>query len=130
MDKKQLQLGMNPSTAQQRLLRDLLYKLIVETDKDVCFHCGKPLSRETFSIEHKKPWLDSKDPKALFFNLDNIAFSHHSCNVGAARKPNQKYYSREEKRFAANESQNKKRQEEGRVYDSVSRREKYLRNGT
>ncbi len=44
------------------------------------------MSRETFSIEHIVPWLDSDDPKGLFFDLNNIAFSHLSCNVGAARK--------------------------------------------
>ena len=27
----------------------------------------------------------------LFFDLDNVAFSHHSCNVGAARQPDNRY---------------------------------------
>lgn len=43
------------------------------------------MSRETFSIEHKIPWLDSEDPTGLFFNLDNISFSHKSCNYEAKR---------------------------------------------
>ena len=38
---------------------------------------------DEFSVEHKIPWLDSDDPIGLFFSLDNIAFSHHSCNSGA-----------------------------------------------
>ena len=39
------------------------------------------------SIEHKIPWLDSDNPKELFFNLEkNIAFSHLSCNISAARQ--------------------------------------------
>ena len=29
------------------------------------------------------PWLDSINPKESFFDINNIAFSHLSCNVGA-----------------------------------------------
>jgi len=38
------------------------------------------------SIEHITPYLDSDDPKKLFFDLNNIAFSHLKCNSGAARQ--------------------------------------------
>ena len=44
------------------------------------------MTRETFSIEHLKPWLDSNDPVGLYFDLDNISFSHLSCNISDARK--------------------------------------------
>lgn len=84
--KKAKQLGMNPSTAQNRLTKDILFKLICETGKNFCYHCKEEITRETLSIEHKTPWLDSKDPVGLFFDLDNIAFSHLSCNAAAARK--------------------------------------------
>ena len=84
--KKQTQLGMNPSTASHRLLKDILWSLIVETKKDTCFKCNLPLTRDTFSIEHKIPWLDSKNPLELFFDLNNITFSHLKCNVADARK--------------------------------------------
>ena len=83
--KKQNQLGMNPSTASNRLVKDILFKLAVDAGHK-CFQCQGELTRESFSIEHKEPWLDSDDPIALYFNLDNIAFSHHGCNVGARRK--------------------------------------------
>lgn len=83
MNKKQEQLGMNPSTAQQRLLRDLLFfysqKLGIK-----CCRCKEFLTRETFSIEHIKPWLNSADPKGLFFDLENVSLSHLSCNLVAA----------------------------------------------
>lgn len=85
--KKQQQLGMNPSTAANRLVKDVLYSLVVKTGQNNCYHCGFPMSRETFSIEHKEAWLDSEDPLKLFFDLDNISFSHHSCNIKAGRKP-------------------------------------------
>ena len=83
--KKQKQLGMNPSTASHRLVKDILWKLIVETEQDTCFKCGKKMERGTFSIEHITPWLDSENPLMTYFDLGNISFSHHSCNVADKR---------------------------------------------
>jgi hypothetical protein len=83
--KKQSQLGINPSTASHRLVKDILYSLVLKTDQNNCFQCGKPMSRETFSIEHRVPWLDSENPVGLFFDLDNISFSHKTCNYEAKR---------------------------------------------
>lgn len=85
MDKKQKQLGMNPSTASGRLVKDILFKFVKEAGHK-CFICSGEMTRETFSVEHKTPWLDSEDPVKLFFDLENIAFSHKSCNIGAARR--------------------------------------------
>jgi hypothetical protein len=76
---------MNPGTARHRLVQDILFQLIQGTGQR-CFHCGGELTRETFSIEHKTPWIDSENPRELFFDLTNIGFSHLTCNVGAARK--------------------------------------------
>jgi hypothetical protein len=84
-EKKTLQLGMNPSTASNRLVKDTLFRLAVEAGH-ACYQCGETLVRDTFSIEHKKPWLDSDDPKGSFFDQGNIAFSHLHCNVGAGRR--------------------------------------------
>ncbi len=84
--KKSEQLGMAYGTASNRLVKDLLYSFIVKTGQNACHHCGKEMTRENFSIEHKTPWLDSPDPLGLFFDLENISFSHMSCNFGAARK--------------------------------------------
>lgn len=76
---------MNPSTASARLVKDILYKFIKDAGH-TCHKCGQEMSRDTFSIEHKEPWLDSEDPLGMFFDLENIAFSHLKCNVGARRK--------------------------------------------
>lgn len=84
--KKTEQLGINPSTASNRLVKDLLFMMLAETGKDRCFHCGEPMTRDDYSIEHKIPWMDSDEPQILFFDLHNIAFSHKSCNYGAARR--------------------------------------------
>lgn len=85
-DKKKMQLGMNPSTASHRLVKDVLWSLIVKTDQHDCCKCGEPMSRETFSIEHIEPWLDSEDPVGLYFDIENIGFSHLKCNIADARK--------------------------------------------
>ena len=89
-DKKKEQLGMNPSTASGRLVKDILWKLIKETGQDSCCKCGELMSRETFSIEHVEPWLDSDDPVKLYFDLDNISFSHLKCNVEDKRSNQEK----------------------------------------
>lgn len=118
MDKRQEQLGMNPSTASQRLVKDLLFNLVKDTP---CFHCGKPLTRETFSIEHMTPWLDSKNPVQLFFDLGNISYSHQSCNVAAGRRPTKRYASKAEGKLDW--------QRQNRRYDSDKRRLQYERTG-
>ncbi|EEB61296.1 hypothetical protein PSPTOT1_3791 [Pseudomonas syringae pv. tomato T1] len=85
MVKKAAQLGMNPGTASNRLVKDILFKFVSDAG-EVCFQCEMPMTRQNFTIEHKVPWLDSKDPKALYFDLQNIAFSHHKCNVAERRQ--------------------------------------------
>lgn len=75
---------MNPSTASNRLIKDILFNFISK-DNIKCFHCNEEMTREDFSIEHKIPWLDSENPIDLYFNLDNISFSHISCNVSRRR---------------------------------------------
>lgn len=84
-EKKKLQLGMNPSTASGRLVKDLLWNFIEKTGQNHCCKCGEMMSRDTFSIEHIVPWLDSEDPTGLYFNLENISYSHLICNVADRR---------------------------------------------
>lgn len=98
--KKETQLGMNPSTASHRLVKDLLWDFIVQTGNNYCFHCGAEMTREDFSIEHKTPWLDSDDPTGLFFDIGNIAYSHRTCNSGAARSA-RKIHATPEEAYAA-----------------------------
>ena len=62
------------------------------------------MDRETFSIEHKTPWLDSGDPIGLYFDLDNISFSHLSCNCRASRRGK---YETDEQRLKARRESNK-----------------------
>ena len=95
---KQEQLGMNHSTAQHQLRKKILFSLIQELGRDICFQCDKRIHNiDNFSIEHKEPWLYSNNAREKFFDLNNIAFSHLSCNCGAGRRyriecPDGKYY--------------------------------------
>lgn len=79
---------MNPSTASHRLVKDILFKFINDTGLNYCFHCNLPMTRDDYSIEHKTPWLDSENPVDLYFDLNNISFSHLSCNVSKERRLN------------------------------------------
>tara|TARA_R110002020_G_scaffold11064_2_gene42083 strand:+ start:866 stop:1249 length:384 start_codon:yes stop_codon:yes gene_type:complete len=84
--KKTKQLRMNPSTASNRLKKELLYSLAKRLKINWCYQCGAEIeTAKRMTIEHKTPWLDSSDPVGNFFSLDNIAFSHASCNYAAAR---------------------------------------------
>lgn len=84
--KKASQLGMNPSTASGRLIKDLLWNFVETTGNNKCHICGKVMTRDTFSVEHIVPWLDSDNPVDTFFDVDNVAYSHLKCNIGSARK--------------------------------------------
>jgi len=85
-NEKKKQLGMDPGTASNRLVKALLFSFGKKLDMQWCFHCGAEIeSYKHMSIEHKVPWLHSENPLDLYFDLDNIAFSHKSCNYKAAR---------------------------------------------
>ncbi len=86
-EKKAFQLGMPQGTASNRLRKEIIFNLIKRLNENYCFQCGAEIEfAGALSIEHKIPFLDSNDPVKLFFDLDNIAYSHLSCNVGAARQ--------------------------------------------
>jgi hypothetical protein len=84
---KSLQLGMSYSNARSKLTKLLLYDFSKRLNIDICFVCSKKIETITeFSIEHKIPWLYSKKPINLFFDINNIAFSHLRCNSSRKRK--------------------------------------------
>jgi len=132
VDKKKQQLGMNPSTASNRLVKDILWKFICDTGQDICCKCSEPLTRSSFSIEHIVPWLDSEDPVKLFFDLENISFSHLKCNVSDKRQSKtaqcgtHSKYTTGCRCFDCTEAN---RLYARSLYTKESRREKYLRKG-
>ena len=82
---------MNPSTASHRLVKDLLFEFAIRRCNIKCHRCMESVGREDFSVEHIKPWLDSENPRGLFFDLDNVTFSHLSCNASAAKRPERRH---------------------------------------
>ena len=82
-----MQLGIPHGTANGRLRKIVLFELLKRHNENICFQCGKFIENvEEFSVEHKVPWLDSENPTKLFFDIDNIAFSHLRCNIVAAKR--------------------------------------------
>lgn len=78
---------MSLGKASHILRRKVLFSLVQKLNEDICFRCKKKiLNASELSIEHKEDYLDSSNPIELFFDLDNITFSHIKCNVGARRK--------------------------------------------
>lgn len=76
-------------TANARLRKKLMFHLLERLGETSCFRCGGEMTEETLSIEHKEPWLHvSLD---LFWELDNVTFSHVRCNISAARKNRSEY---------------------------------------
>ena len=124
MDKKRLQLGMNPSTASGRLVKDLLWHYVVHNR--MCYRCKNLMARENFSIEHKTPWLDSDDPLGLYFDLDNVTFSHQSCNSAASRVVNKVHST-----IAEGSKVRMKKWRDGLTSEEkkADRRKRYLRHG-
>lgn len=125
-NKKAQQLGINPSTASGRLVKDLLFNFVINQGIQ-CYHCNEPLTRDTFSIEHKVPWLDSDNPKFNFFNLKNISYSHLKCNILAGRKPNRKYKNKDEKLKAHAKREKDRWNLLSKDEQQLIRREKYLK---
>ena len=82
--KKAEQLGMAYGTAAHRLRKAIMWKYVCEAGDNICFQCKEEIKRiDDLSVEHKKPWLDSNDPIKLYFDLNNVTFSHLSCNCRA-----------------------------------------------
>jgi len=122
-EKKDKVLGMPYGTASNRLHKQILYSLAAKCNQNICCRCNKPIEVSTeLSIEHKTAWLNAENPLEAFFDLDNIAFSHLSCNCKAARKVNKKNRTQEEMREVW-------RTNAKRRYTTDKRRKKFLRSG-
>ena len=80
------QLGLAYSTARSKLLNLIVFELAKECGKNVCYRCGDEISSfEDMSIDHYEEWLHKENAHDLYFDIDNVGFSHRSCNAGAAR---------------------------------------------
>jgi hypothetical protein len=85
-DRNLEKLGMHKSSAQRKLGKILLFEYIKKADENICWQCGDSIGTfDEFSVEHKESWSCAEDPKKAYFDLENIAFSHLSCNVQKIR---------------------------------------------
>ena len=82
MRPESLQLGINYSTAQHRLKKQVLFSFIQAAELDDCIRCDDKLTADDFSLDHKEQWLGNPD---LFWDLSNIGFAHNKCNAKARR---------------------------------------------
>lgn len=79
-------LGMSHGAAQNRLRKMVLFRQLKKYGDNICVRCEQAIiSVEELSIEHVKPWEGRS--AELFWDLDNIAFSHLSCNCKANSGP-------------------------------------------
>ncbi len=89
-------LGKSHGAACSELRKMLLFDFACKLGLGNCYRCRKPIETVAeFSVEHKKGWRYAKNPKASFYSLDNIAFSHLTCNSGVGKRPT-KYKTEEE----------------------------------
>ena len=87
-EKKSRQLGEPHGTACNKMKKQLMFRLMQKCGMDICHQCDEKIDDiDKMSIEHKERWLDSNDPVRLFYDADNICFSHTHCNIAAGRKP-------------------------------------------
>ena|ERR1035437_7511225 len=121
--KSKHQLGMPRGTAGAKLKKALLFSMAVRLNEDNCFRCNSSILKiEDFSIEHKIPWLDGEKPIELFFDLENIAFSHLKCNISAARR-SKRYLTIDAKKIA---TRNFHKINQQKHYTKEKRHKKYL----
>lgn len=120
------QLGMPFGTASNRLKKALFFKYIKLANQHFCFDCKKEiLTVEDLSIQHKQVWLHI-DP-TLFWDLENIAFSHKKCNK-TERRPLQKYFTEEQKHEAYKQMALKSWHKEGKWLREAKKQEKIKNN--
>ena len=125
MDKKREQLGMPLGTAQNRLKKRVFFSLVQRLGLDFCFRCKERiLTAEDLSLDHVKDWLDVSTD--LFWDVENTAFSHRTCNSGGRRSPIQRHFTKEAKRQAQRRHNARYMR---KVYTPEKRREKFVVTG-
>jgi hypothetical protein len=78
-------LGVPHGTACNRLRKLILFNLLRRHSENVCFKCSKLIeTADELSVEHKQPWEGISIQ--LFWDMENIAFSHLRCNKNHRRK--------------------------------------------
>jgi hypothetical protein len=72
-------LGIPHGTATAWLRKLILFSLLKKHNENFCFRCKEEIeSADELTIDHIEPW-EGIDVN-LFWNLENITFSHRKCN--------------------------------------------------
>ena len=62
----------------------IMYSLARKLSMLDCYRCKKEIDDiSDFTIDHKKGWVNVSP--ALFWDMNNIAFSHATCNFNAGK---------------------------------------------
>lgn len=73
-------LGETISNATYKLRKILLFEFAKRLDLHHCFRCGEPIDNiDEFTVDHVLSWRLHKS-RELFYDIDNIKFSHFKCN--------------------------------------------------
>ncbi len=87
--KREIILGMTFGKAANRLRKSILFEYVKKAGEDICYVCKQNIENiNDFTIEHKVSWLNSENPKELFWDIHNISFSHAKCNRPTTRHIN------------------------------------------
>lgn len=125
MDKKHQQLGMPHSTAMGRLKKMLMFDMAKKLGMDRCFRCGNKIeSAKEMSLDHSEDWIDVS--LELFWDVNKIVFSHHSCNSSAHRVVNRVHLSKRAKKISEGPSNARYMRS---VYTRERRHLKYITTG-
>lgn len=93
-------LGISHGAAANRLRKMVLFRQLKKYGDNTCVRCGKEIEViDELSIEHIKPWEGIS--AELFWDLDNVAFSHMKCNL-AERNSRSKEIGEKQRRPAPN----------------------------
>lgn len=87
-------LGADYGKLNHQLRSKFIFSLVQRTGRDICYRCGQKIeSLDEFSIEHKESYVnkDSETAKKLYFDMNNITFSHLSCNCAASTQGTGKF---------------------------------------
>ena len=127
---KSEKLGMPIGTARARLIKDILWKYVVLCGDDYCYRCGHQiLNPLELSIEHKNPWGISDNPLNLYFDLENIAFSHIKCNSIHGSNINRKHSTDLDRRKHQRSNEKVRRNNLPTEVRQEKRRQQYKRTG-
>lgn len=71
--------------ARRKIVNEIIRRYFQDKEGEIyCHRCGEEVTGE-FHMDHIIPWINSPEPKLLYFDLNNIAPSHPGCNSAVSR---------------------------------------------